>query len=143
MSTKDTKRSKNKVRSDWEDNQETIREAYVSILKRKRGGRPKSSEISKETGLSRATILRHMKTLDVSCLAPESNSFKILTDDVMISIFRSAMKGSAASQKLWLQVVEGWSEKQINEHTGRIETTPPAPPVILKITGPEIKKSNS
>lgn len=127
------KLSKNKVRSDWEDNQETIREAYVSILKRKRGGRPKSSELAKETALSRATILRHMKTLDVSCLTPEGNTFKILTDDVILSIFRSAMKGSAASQKLWLQVVEGWSEKQVTEHSGRIETTPPGPPVIVHI----------
>lgn len=129
------KLSKNKNRSDWEDNHEIIREAYVSILKRKRGGRPKSSEIVKETGLSRATVLRHLQTLDVSLfLKPECNSFKILSDDVILSIFRSAIKGNVAAQKLWLQVIEGWSEHTITEHSGIIETARPQPPVIVHIS---------
>jgi hypothetical protein len=63
----------------------------------------------------------------------ENPCFKLPTDDVILAVYRSAIKGNPSSQKLWFQVVERWSEKQVAEHSGRIETAPPQPPGIVHI----------
>jgi hypothetical protein len=79
------------------------------------------------------TIYKHLDNVDFSeLLAEDQRTFRILTDDVILSIYRAAMKGSAASQKFWLQFVEGWTEKQETKHSREIKVKQ-KPPVIFKI----------
>ena len=33
------------------------------------------------------------------------------------------MDGSHGSQKLWMQILEGWSERTVLEHEGKIDVT--------------------
>lgn len=120
-------------RTDYEANNAIIREAFIAVLKRNKGLRPSIEELAEETGLHASTIKKHLKALDFRDLMQENACFKLLTDDVILAVYRSAMKGNPSSQKLWFQVVEGWSEKQVTEYSGRIETTPPQPPVIVHI----------
>jgi len=42
--------------------------------------------------------------------------FRLLTPDIIVAIANSAKKGSSASQKLWMQIVEGWAERQEVKH---------------------------
>lgn len=46
------------------------------------------------------------------------------TPDVVQAIYRSALKGSSDSQRMWLQYFEGWSEKQTVQHSVVAQMTP-------------------
>lgn len=139
--SKSTRNSMKKVKaltrrarkSDFAANNAIIRESFIAVLKRNKGLRPSVDELSSETGLSGSTIKKHLKELDFKDLMSENACFKLLTDDVVLAVYRTAIKGNPSAQKLWFQVVEGWSEKQVTEHSGRIETPAPDPPVILHI----------
>lgn len=96
-----------KSRSDYEANHIVIRKAYFELLtKFKR--KPTLAELAERTKLSMKTIDRHLEDIQFK---PQQSSFRILSDDVLLSIFHSARKGSVAAQKLWLIVIEGWKEK--------------------------------
>lgn len=126
--------SRPRKRSDKEFNQSAIRDAFLAILKEKKGRRPTRAEIAERTGIHYNTIRKHLRGVDFrDLLTEEQATFRILTDDVILSIYRSAMKGSSASQKLWLQVVEGWQEKQEVTHSGSVAVTD-RPPVIIEIS---------
>ena len=97
----------------WQVNQALIQDAYLKlIIDLKRC--PTRLEIEKETGLSDTTIDKHIKEFQFE---PTNESLRLLTPDVIASIYKSARKGNAASQKLWLILFEGFSERL--EHTGK------------------------
>ena len=77
-------------------------------------------EISIDTGMSITTIKKH---LDLLVFEPIKHPLRELTDDVLIAIFRSSVKGTPASQKLWLQVMEGWTEKKEIDIPGGLKVT--------------------
>jgi len=119
---------------DFEFNQAAIRDAYIDILKSKQGRNPTLAEIAERVGLSVTTVKKHLDELDRKKLGSVGRKkFKVLTDDMILSIYRAGMKGNAASQKLWMQIVEDWNEKQETKHSGEIKTVN-QPPVIVKIT---------
>ena len=119
----------------WDLNHSIIRNSYVKLiqeLKRK----PTYDEVVTDSGLSRNTIQKHISTLKFD---PLKHPLRILTDDVIISIISSAKNGSAGSQKLWMQLCEGWSEKTIIEHEGQIDLTDVRNKLIEKLTGKKDK----
>ena len=121
-------------RKDFELNQAKIREAFIEILKEKKGRRPTRAELAERTGIHYNTIQKHLSGVDFSDLLADSQRiFKVLNDDVVLSIYRSALKGNPAAQKLWLQYVNGWSEKTETKLSGKVEVDN-KPPVILKIS---------
>ena len=102
--------SRNKT---WQINQALIQDAYLNlIVKLKRC--PTRLELSQETNLSEPTINKHVKEFKFE---PVHESLRLLTPDIITSIYKSSRKGNAASQKLWLQLFEGFSERL--EHTGK------------------------
>ena len=114
----------------WELNHSIIRDSYVNLiqsLKRK----PTYKEVSEKCGLSEMTIKKHIKTLK---FVPLKHPLRILTDDVIISIVSSSKNGSSSSQKLYMQLLEGWSEKTIIEHEGQIDLTNVRKKLIEKLT---------
>ena len=97
----------------WQTNQALIQDAYLKlIVELKRC--PTRLEISKETNLSDTTINKHVKEFKFE---PVNESLRLLTPDIITAIYKSSRKGNAASQKLWLQLFEGFSERL--EHTGK------------------------
>jgi hypothetical protein len=42
---------------------------------------------------------------------PADSILKTLTPDVMLGIFKAAVRGHSANAKLWMQIVEGWVER--------------------------------
>lgn len=123
-----------KTRQDFEFNQAKIREAFIELLKEKKGRRPTRVELSERTGIHFNTIQKHLRGIDFSgLLADDQKIFRVLTDDIILAIYRAGMKGNPSAQKLWMQYVEGWTEKQETKHSGAI-TVENTPPVIVKIT---------
>ncbi len=96
----------------WELNHSIIRDSYVDLIKKLRR-KPTYDEVSEDCNLSTQTIKKHIDTLEFD---PLKHPLRILSDDVLISIANSAKKGSSASQKLWMQICEGWRERHEIEH---------------------------
>ena len=92
----------------WQRNQALIQESYIELVKELKRC-PTILEVSENVNLSINTINKHIKELKFE---PLKSSLRALTPDVLIAIAKSARKGSAASQKLWVQLMEGWTEKQ-------------------------------
>ena len=114
----------------WEINHQIIRDAYVELiqdLERK----PTYQEVSDHCNLSINTIKKHIDTLQIKL---SKHPLRILTDDVILSIANSAKTGSSASQKLWMQICEGGSERQIVEHEGEINLSDVRKKLIDKLS---------
>ena len=96
----------------WELNHQLIRDSYMELIKRNQK-KPTIKEVSDDCRLSMTTINKHLKSLKFD---PLRHPLRILTDDVLLAIASAAKGGSSSSQKLWMQVCEGWSEKQEITH---------------------------
>lgn len=104
-------------RVDWLKNQAIIQEAYIKLIQQSKRC-PTVLEISKETNLSVAAIKNHVKFMKFE---PQQSPLRSLTPDVLISIYNSSRKGQSASQKLWVQLMEGWSENMNLNISGSVE----------------------
>jgi len=122
-----------KTRRDWEHNQVMIQEAFIKLLKKKKR-KPTGVELAEETGLGTTTIDRHIKKMKFEM---QSDTWRSLTPAVIASIFKGATRGGVFAQKLWLQVVEGWSE-DINLNHGAQESLAD---VIAQSTGIKMRKN--
>lgn len=128
------KKRKKQTRSDQKANGALIRAAFIALLQESKGVRPTVNQIKEQTGLSTMTIKRHLKSIDFRDMVETSKaSWRVLTDDVVLSIYRTAVKGNPQAQKLWFQIVEGWSEKRETKHSGDVKIEN-KPPVILNIS---------
>lgn len=90
----------------WQKNQALIQNAYIKLIKNLKRC-PTILEVSGEVNLSIKAINNHIKEMKFK---PLQNSLRALTPDVIKSIYETALKGSPASQKLWVQLMEGWRE---------------------------------
>jgi DNA-binding transcriptional MocR family regulator len=98
------------TRKDKQVNYELIRKAFLKIIQGKKKA-PTIDEVCDATGLSVNTVKKHLKELQFD--APD-NPFRILTPEVITAIYETATsgdKGAVQAQKLWMQLIEGWSEK--------------------------------
>lgn len=100
----------------WESNQKLLQEAYIELLQTLKRC-PTTTEVSKKVNLSLKTIKLHVKELKFE---PLENPLRSLTPDVIASIYLSAKNGSAQSQKLWMQIMEGWRDGIDISTTGKI-----------------------
>ena len=119
----------------WDLNHSLIRDSYVKLIKELER-KPTIAEVSKDCNLSHNTIDSHIKELRFD---PLKHPLRMLTEDVMLAIEDSAKNGSSASQKLWMQICEGWSEKTINEIPG-IEKIQPLNIIVDSLETSEVLK---
>jgi len=119
-------------RRDWEFNQVLIQDAFIKLLKKKKR-KPTAVELAEETGLSTSSIDRHIKMMKFDM---QSDTWRSLTPAVMHSIFKGATRGGVFAQKLWLQVVESWSE-DINVNHGAQDSLAD---MIAQSTGIKMRK---
>ncbi len=97
----------------WHVNQAIIQDAYIKLIKQLQRC-PTMLEISEHVNLSIKTLEKHVKDLKFE---PTKELMRTLTPDVVMAIAESAKKGSSSSQKLWMQIMEGWTER--HELTGK------------------------
>lgn len=96
-----------KKRSDWEKNHEAIRDAYVAGIKML-GKKPTITYISKELNINWNTVWRHLEDIENDL---RKSPLRVLTEDIILAVARAAQGGNPQSQKLWFQIMEGWTEK--------------------------------
>jgi len=89
----------------WEHNQLVISRAITNFMC-KHGCMPPKTVIANECGLSRQTVIKHMKEYQVN---PEHMStteqFKFMAPQVLASVFKSAVNGDARSARLYFEMV--------------------------------------
>ena len=102
-------------RKDWEESNEEIRAAFLSLIEKGKGKKPTLDQIAEETGRSAKTVSEHMQTLRYTATTPK---YRILTENVLFSIYQTSITGNTAAAKLWMQIVEGWTEKLDLHSTG-------------------------
>lgn len=104
---KDSTPGKDNKPLQWQVNHGLIKKAFYTFIKG--DGRPPSiAQVAEKVGMQPDTVANHLKHLKFD---PVEHPLRILTDDVLLGIAQSAQAGNSGSQKLWLQVMEGWSEK--------------------------------
>ncbi len=124
--SKSNKKSK-PARKDWTEHHAKIRDEYIKLVSiHKRC--PTLQELSNGTKYTILTIRRHLSELKFEAI---KSDMRVLTPDVLLAIANTAKKGSSSSQKLWLQVVEGFSEQSDINHTNDGEKFDAMTPVII------------
>jgi len=96
-----------KRRMDWEINHARIKETFITLIKEHKRT-PTLTEMAKATRLGRKTIERHVKDIKFDAML---HPLRVLTEEVILSIFVSAKQGNSGSQKLWLQLFESFTDK--------------------------------
>lgn len=109
------------ARNDAEYNRYIIAK-FVRGFIRANGHIPTIREIADEVNLTEATVSKHMKGLK---FAPQKHRLRLLTDDVLASIYAAATDGKVTAQRLWLEVMEGWAPPAPTPDT---QATAPMPP---------------
>lgn len=98
-----------KTRLDWERNNQIIRNGILDLLRKSKGTPPTVAQIADYTQLHKNTILKHIRTIKFK---PQESRFRVLTDDVILGLYRACIKGDARASKLWFQILEGFVEKK-------------------------------
>lgn len=91
-------------RKDWRDNHALVLDTFLRLMKTYKR-KPTLDELANQTGLSVQAVSRHLKTDEFT---DTKEDLRILTSNVLLSIYSAAMQGKTQSQRLWLEVVEGW-----------------------------------
>jgi len=99
---------KKKKRRDLAYSEAIVRDAFLKLLRDNKGRMPSARELSKKTGYSPRTIEKRIKEMKFE---PEKSLARVLTKDVVLAIYRTAMKGNHNAQKLWMQIQEQWSDR--------------------------------
>jgi len=102
--SKNKKTGRSENRTDWEANHAKIRDAMLLLIDRKKGKLPSQDEIARECKLSRATVQRHLKEMDLTKIA---KPFRMLADTVLLGLANKAVKGDANAAKLYFQLTFG------------------------------------
>jgi hypothetical protein len=104
QTNKNRKPEKPQTRTDWEANHAKIRDAMLVLIDRGKGRIPSQDEIAKECGLSRPTVQRHMKDMDLTQIA---KPFRMLADTVLLGLANKAVKGDSQAAKLYFKLTFG------------------------------------
>jgi len=104
-----------KHRSDWQANHLLIENAIMMLMHKL--GRPASNlEIAKATGLSERAVRYHIENIDMPTLFSQVRlQYAPLADEIMMSVVKSARRGTGRAQELYFELVFGWKRGQTIE----------------------------
>lgn len=102
-------------RRDWQAMQHKVARAFIDLY-RQNQQQPTNADLAEKIGVSERTVIRHLKTIDLSSYFQDQRSqFAPMMPNVMMAIYNSAVKGKVPAQKLMLQIVFGWAEPKSYE----------------------------
>lgn len=105
---KDTTARSSASRTDWQANHARIRDAMLALIDRGKGRIPSQDEIAKECGLSRPTVQRHLKEMELTEIA---KPFRALADTVLLGLANKAVRGDANAARLYFRLTFGTDSK--------------------------------
>jgi len=89
----------------WEINHARISDAVIDAVS-KYGCMPGKSYLMKKTGLSKATVYKHMQSLKSSPLLNEQNElFALMSNQVLAKVLQTALHGDMGAAKLYLNTM--------------------------------------
>lgn len=94
-------------RFDYQSVHQEIENAILQHLKQRKV-LPTQGQLAETLGLSRKTICLHLKEINLQNFMP---NYKSLSPRVMLGLLSKALTGNPLAVKLWMQIVEGFSEK--------------------------------
>jgi len=98
----------------WEHNHQVINQCITNYL-REYGFMPSKSAIARETGLSRQTIIKHLKDYKTNpSHAGEMEQFKFMAPKVLASVFKFACNGDTRAARLYFEMVGALNKQQPN-----------------------------
>lgn len=90
-----------------EASEHLVKEAYARKI-REEGKRPTAYEIAQETNLSKSRVVQLLKQIKFE---PAESEYRVLTDKVIESVYKSAEAGNSGAQKLWFEIMEGMNTR--------------------------------
>lgn len=91
----------------WHETHARVKVAVIDLLSRNYGSvAPTIKEVAKELGMGISSVSEHLKELKFD---PEPSPLRVLTPEVILNLY-NLTKVSAPAVKLWMQIMEGWSE---------------------------------
>jgi len=99
-----TEKDRNKT---WTENHLAIKNAYLDLVKENKKA-PTIREVAAKSGLSNLTIQRHINELKFE---PSMMVERVLTKEVVLSLFQATQKKSVRAIEAWFRVIEGHSDK--------------------------------
>lgn len=106
-------------RKDSQHNEVLIHDTFLRLLHENKGRKPTLRELADATGLGFKTVQRHVDEL---VFEPLKDSMRVLTPDVITSLWKKSLAGNVPAIKLWLQVKEGWREAADIRHSNDPES---------------------
>ncbi len=76
----------------------------LALIDRDKGRIPSQDEIAEKSGLSRATVQRHMKDMELTQIA---RPFRVLADTVLLGLANKAVRGDSNAAKLYFKLTFG------------------------------------
>ena len=76
----------------------------LSLIDRNRGKIPSQDDIAKECKLSRPTVQRHLKEMELTDIA---KPFRALADAVLLGLANKAVRGDTNAAKLYFKLTFG------------------------------------
>ena len=93
-------------RADWFANHMKVETAFIEFVAANKKC-PNQKELAAASGMSRATIRAHFKSLDLSKVM---EPYKALAGRVILGQASAGMKGNPFAAKLYFQLAFGWKE---------------------------------
>ena len=103
------KRKRRKPRVDREHNNARIRDAFVELLKARKGRPPTAADVAARVRLTRQTVQRHIADMKFE---PQKSIWRCMTPDVYAGMCAAARRGSSRCIALWFQIMEGWTPRR-------------------------------
>ena len=95
------------TRNDWLIADQQITQAMRDLLIKGKGKIPTIEQIAEKAGCSRRTVERHLNLLSIQ---DRFKSFRALTGDVIIALYKAAATGDPKAIDGWMKYVENFRE---------------------------------
>ena len=104
--------ARNTTRTDWAANHSKIRDAMLTLIDRNKGRIPSQDEIANECGLSRTTVQRHLREMELTEIA---KPFRALADTVLLGLANKAVRGDTNAARLYFKLTFGEGPNSHND----------------------------
>jgi hypothetical protein len=106
------------TRRDYLQTDELIKDTYLELIKtRKR--MPTQEEVAEKCNLTRKTVNLHLNKTNLTGLR---KPYKVFGNNVILALYRKAIKGDVQAIKLFLSLIFDYNEKIEHDVEGTIET---------------------
>jgi len=106
--------------ANWEETHAVIAFKFIEFVKDHKK-KPSIRDLAKYTGYAINTVHDHLRALKEKELPERFDSFRVLSDRLVLALFQNGINGDTAAAKLFFQLVENWIPGTKLEISGGID----------------------